>query len=70
MAMLIPIVNQSGSLRASRHSFRPEPGDHSTVLVLAKRMGLTPDDPAVLLVADTWTLLMANACGEVGEIGA
>jgi AcrR family transcriptional regulator len=69
MAMLIKILNESAVLRASSHSFRPEAGDHVTVRVLASRMGLAPDHPAVLLVADTWTLLMATACAGLGMPG-
>lgn len=69
MAMLIKIVSQSGTLDVSRHSFRPEAGEHATVLVLAQRMGLAPDHPAVILVADTWTLLMAVAFTGLGKPG-
>ena len=69
MAVLIAIVNASSTFNTAAFAFTPEPAEKSSVAVLARRMGLPVDDPAVRLVADTWTVLFAASFRGMGTPG-
>lgn len=69
MAVLIAIVNASSTFNTAAFAFTPEPAEKATVVVLAERMGLPAEDPAVRLVADTWTLLFAASFRGMGTPG-
>lgn len=69
MAVLIAIVNASHTFNTAAFSFAPEPAEKATAVVLAERMGLPVDDPAVRLVADTWTVVFAASFRGMGTPG-
>jgi AcrR family transcriptional regulator len=69
MAVLISIVNASQTFNTAAFAFTPEPAEKATVVVLARRMGLPLEHPAVRLVADAWTLLFATSFRGMGLPG-
>lgn len=68
MAVLIQIVNGSASFKSSAFSQRHAISDNAAIATIARRMGVTADDPAVLLVADTWTMLFATSFAGLGRV--
>jgi len=68
MAVLIQIVNESSSLKASAFAFQ-RASANASLAVLSRRMGLPPDHPAVRMVTDTWTLLFATSFADLGQPG-
>jgi AcrR family transcriptional regulator len=69
MAVLIQIINNAESLRSSAFLFQRVIDERSTFTVLGRRMGVPAADPAVQIVADTWTVLFANAFSGLGLPG-
>ena len=69
MAVMIQIVNGSASFRATAFMHQQSMSENVSIAVLAKRMGTAPDDPAVRMVADTWTLLFATSFEGLGLPG-
>jgi AcrR family transcriptional regulator len=69
MAVMIQIVNASPTLNESAFAIRQDLAENSAIRVIARRMGLPSSDPAVRLVADTWTLLFASAFRGMGTPG-
>ena len=68
MAVLIQIVNESSSFKASAFAFQRATANAS-VVVLGRRMGLPPDHLAVRIVTDVWTLLFAASFADLGRPG-
>ena len=69
MAALIQIVNGSDSMRASAIVFQQGLSQNASLEVLARRMGVPTDDPAVRVVGDTWTVLFAASFDGLGQPG-
>jgi AcrR family transcriptional regulator len=69
MAVLIQIINNAESLRSSAFLLQRIIDDRATFTVLGRRMGVPAEDPAVRIVADTWTVLFANAFSGLGMPG-
>ena len=69
MAVMIHIVNASPTLNESAFTIRQDLNENASMKVLGERMGLSSDDPAVRLVAETWTLLHATAFRGMGTPG-
>ncbi|CAN5551178.1 hypothetical protein BH11ACT7_BH11ACT7_41560 [soil metagenome] len=69
MAALIQIVNSSASLAMSSIPFRHDPSAFPTVVETARRMGLPPDHDAVLMVLESWTVVMNTATYGLGTPG-
>ncbi|MET0474856.1 MAG: TetR family transcriptional regulator [Mycobacterium sp.] len=69
MAVLIQIINHAESLRSSAFLHQREIEERSAFVVLGRRMGVPASDPAVRMVADTWTVLFANAFAGLGMPG-
>ncbi len=70
MALLLQIVNSSPTLVLSTFSFRPGAAPDSAVVMMAGRMGVPVDHPAVRILFDTWAVLMAAACADLGTSGS
>lgn len=69
MAVLIQIINNAESLRSSAFKHQRAAEERTTFDVMGRRMGVPASDPAVRLVADTWTVLFANAFAGLGLPG-
>lgn len=57
------IANASPLLGLAQFTYRPESPTRPVIEVLARRMGIAADDPAVRILFDTWAVLMAAALG-------
>jgi AcrR family transcriptional regulator len=68
MAVLIQIVNESSSLKASAFAFQ-RASANASVAVLGRRMGVASNHPAVRVVTDIWTLLFATSFADLGQLG-
>lgn len=69
MAVMIQIVNASPALNESAFAIKQDLNENSSLRVIGQRMGLAPDDPAVRVLADTWTVLFATAFRGMGTPG-
>lgn len=69
MAVLIQIINNAESLRSSAFLHQRAIEERATFVVMGRRMGVPVSDPAVRMVADTWTILFANAFAGLGLPG-
>jgi AcrR family transcriptional regulator len=69
MAVLIQIINNAESLRSSAFLHQRAVEERVAFTVMGRRMGVAPTDPAVRMVADTWTVLFANAFAGLGMPG-
>ena len=69
MAVMIQIVNASPTLNESAFAIKQDLDENATLRAIGQRMGLAPDDPAVRLLADTWTVLFATAFRGMGTAG-
>lgn len=69
MAVLIQIINHAESLRSSAFLHQREVEERTAFTVMGRRMGVPASDPAVRMVADTWTVLFANAFAGLGTPG-
>jgi AcrR family transcriptional regulator len=69
MAVLIQIINHAASLRSSAFLHQREIEERTAFVVMGRRMGVPASDPAVRMVADTWTVLFANAFAGLGMPG-
>jgi AcrR family transcriptional regulator len=69
MAVLIQIINHAESLRSSAFLHQREIEERSAFVVMGRRMSVPASDPAVRMVADTWTVLFANAFAGLGMAG-
>ena len=69
MAVLIQIINHAESLRSSAFLHQRRVEDRTAFTVMGRRMGVPAADPAVRMVADTWTVLFANAFAGLGMPG-
>jgi len=69
MAVLIEIINNAASLRSSAFKLQRAVEERTTFAVIGRRMGVPASDPAVQLVADTWTVLLASAIAGLGLPG-
>jgi AcrR family transcriptional regulator len=69
MAVMIQIVNASPTLNESAFAIKQDLDENSSLRVLGQRMGLAPDDPAVRVLADTWTVLFATSFRGMGTPG-
>jgi AcrR family transcriptional regulator len=69
MAVLIQIINNAESLRSSAFLHQREVEERTAFTVMGRRMGVPASDPAVRMVADTWTVLFANAFAGLGMPG-
>jgi AcrR family transcriptional regulator len=68
MAVMIQIVNESTSIKASALAYQQASANASRA-ALGRRMGLPPDHPAIRIVADMWTLLFASSFAGLGRAG-
>jgi AcrR family transcriptional regulator len=69
MAVLIQIVNKSESLGTSAFMHQRSIGEPLSFTVMGERMGVPTAHPALRMVADTWTILFANAFAGMGTPG-
>lgn len=69
MAVLIQIINKSESLRSSAFLRQREVEERIAFTVMGERMGVPASHPAVRMVADTWTIVFANAFAGLGTPG-
>jgi AcrR family transcriptional regulator len=69
MAVLIQIVNMSESLRSSAFLHQREIEEREAFTAIGERIGLPATDPAVRMIADTWTIVFANAYAGMGTPG-
>ncbi|MET0474380.1 MAG: TetR family transcriptional regulator [Mycobacterium sp.] len=69
MAVLIQIINNAASLRASAFLHQRPIEERTALSVMGQRMGLAPTHPAVRLISDTWTVLFTNAFAGLGTPG-
>jgi AcrR family transcriptional regulator len=69
MAVLIQIINNAESLRSSAFLHQRTVEERTAFVVMGHRMGVPASDPAVRMVADTWTVLFANAFSGLGMPG-
>ncbi|CAN5620133.1 TetR family transcriptional regulator [soil metagenome] len=69
MAVMIQIVNASPTLNESAFAIKQDLDENSSLRVIGQRMGLPPADPAVRLLADSWTVLFATAFRGMGTPG-
>lgn len=69
MAVLIQIINKSESLRSSAFLHQREVEEREAFAVIGDRIGLPATHPAVRMIADTWTIVFANAYAGLGTPG-
>lgn len=69
MAIMIQIVNASQQLNAAAFSVKESLSENAAIDVIAKRLGVSVDDPAVRILANWWTALFADAFAGLGEPG-
>jgi AcrR family transcriptional regulator len=69
MAVMIQIVNASPTLNESAFAIKQDLDENSSLRVIGQRLGLPPEDRAVRLLADTWTVLFATAFRGMGTPG-
>jgi AcrR family transcriptional regulator len=69
MAVLVQIINKSESLRSSAFLHQREVEDREAFAVIGERIGLPASHPAVQMIADTWTVVFANAYAGLGTPG-
>jgi AcrR family transcriptional regulator len=61
IVLMLRIVNSTRGLKMAATEFRPMP----TVLALAERMGVEPDDRRLRLVNSVWSAIIVTACGDL-----
>jgi AcrR family transcriptional regulator len=69
MAVLIQIINKSSSLRSTAFLHQREIEEREAFTVIGERIGLPATDSAVRMIADTWTIMFANAYAGLGTPG-
>jgi AcrR family transcriptional regulator len=69
MAVLIQIINKSESLRSTAFLHQREIEEREAFTVIGERIGLPATDSAVRMIADTWTIVFANAYAGLGTPG-
>lgn len=69
MAVLIQIINNADSLRSAAFLQQRSAQERTAFVVMGNRMGVGPADSAVRIVADTWTVIFANAFAGLGTPG-
>lgn len=69
MAVLIQIINNAESLRSSAFLHQRTAAERIALVVMGNRMGVEASHPAVRMVADTWTVIFANAFAGLGTPG-
>lgn len=69
MAALIQIVNGSDSAKSSAFAHQQGVSENAALKVLAGRLGVAVDHPAVRLISDTWTVLFATSFAGLGQSG-
>jgi AcrR family transcriptional regulator len=69
MAVIIQILNSSSSFKSSAFSHKRNLSENTSMAVIARRMGVDPDHPAVCMITDTWTLLFATSFSGLGRPG-
>lgn len=69
MRLLLTIVNSAPAIGLAPFMFREDGFQHGAVSVAARRMGVAADHPAIRILFDTWTVVMAVACRDLGTPG-
>jgi AcrR family transcriptional regulator len=69
MAALIQIVNGSESMRASALAQKDGVSNNAALEVMARRMGVPFEHPAIRVIGDTWTMLFAASFDGLGLPG-
>lgn len=69
MAVLIQIINKSESLRSTAFLHQRDIEEREAFTVIGERIGLPATDSAVRMIADTWTIVFANAYAGLGTPG-
>lgn len=70
MAIMIQIVNGSQTLSAAAFKVKQSLSDNVAIAVIAKRLGVEIEHPAVRIIADTWTALFSGSFAGLGAPGA
>jgi AcrR family transcriptional regulator len=69
MAVLIQIINKSESLQSSAFLHQRKVEEREALAVIGERIGFPAAHPAVRMIADTWTVVFANAYAGLGTPG-
>lgn len=69
MAAMIQIVNGSDSARAAAFAHQKGVTENAALGIMAKRMKVAADDPAIRLIADMWTIMFQSSFAGLGQPG-